>query len=93
MGMFDVTYCMCFLQMAVNSCVTVVQLSSENQHQSEVHLLPCDIEYDGPAQVAEFFAPTVKEMRPGSFSVNSLLAVWCISDCAPMFVYVCLLSL
>ncbi|KAF5899921.1 ribonuclease H2 subunit C-like, partial [Clarias magur] len=51
--------------MAVNSCVTVVQLGPENQeHQSKVHLLPCDIEHDGPAQVAEFFTPTVKEKKP-----------------------------
>ncbi|XP_053487455.1 ribonuclease H2 subunit C isoform X2 [Ictalurus furcatus] len=50
--------------MAVNSCVTVVQLGSGTQvYQSEVHLLPCDIDHDGAAQVAEFFTPTVKERK------------------------------
>ncbi|XP_026774010.2 ribonuclease H2 subunit C isoform X1 [Pangasianodon hypophthalmus] len=50
--------------MAVNSCVTVVQLGSVNQaHKSNIHLLPCDIEHDGAAQVAEFFTPTVKDKK------------------------------
>lgn len=57
-------------QMAMNSCVTVVQLGSGTQvHQSEVHLLPCDIEHDGAAQVAEFFTPTVKERKHGLSSL------------------------
>ncbi|KAG7329117.1 hypothetical protein KOW79_007291 [Hemibagrus wyckioides] len=52
------------LRMAVNSSVTVVQLGSVNQeHQAAIHLLPCDIEHDGAAQVAEFFTPTVKDRK------------------------------
>ncbi|XP_060783534.1 ribonuclease H2 subunit C isoform X1 [Neoarius graeffei] len=50
--------------MAVNNGVTVLQLGSENpRHQSDLHLLPCDIEHDGPAQVAQFFTPAVKERK------------------------------
>lgn len=63
--------CVCS-QMAVNSCVTVVQLGSEAP-QSHIHLLPCDIEHDGPAQVAQFFTPTVKERKHGLSSMRILL--------------------
>lgn len=59
-------------QMAVNSCVTVVQLGSEAP-QSDIHLLPCDIEHDGPALVAEFFTPTVKERKHGLSSMRVLV--------------------
>lgn len=63
-------------QMAVNSCVTVVQLGSVNQtHQSDVHLLPCDVEHDGAAQVATFFTPTVKERKHGLSSMRVLVHV------------------
>ncbi|MCI4379891.1 hypothetical protein PGIGA_G00233720 [Pangasianodon gigas] len=52
------------VKMAVNRCVTVVQLGSVNQeHKSNIHLLPCDIEHDGAAQVAEYFTPTVKDKK------------------------------
>ncbi|XP_046705339.1 ribonuclease H2 subunit C isoform X1 [Silurus meridionalis] len=52
------------MKMAVNSCVTVVQLDSvDQQHQADIHLLPCDIEHDGLAHVDKFFTPTVKERK------------------------------
>ncbi|XP_062855978.1 ribonuclease H2 subunit C [Trichomycterus rosablanca] len=50
--------------MAVNNSVTTLQLTSlNNANQSSVHLLPCEIDHNGPAQVDSFFTPTVKELK------------------------------
>ncbi|XP_066505048.1 ribonuclease H2 subunit C [Hoplias malabaricus] len=50
--------------MSVNSCVTTVQLSSLQQAEKpQLHLLPCEIEHDGPAEVSKFFTSTVKEEK------------------------------
>ncbi|KAI4880161.1 hypothetical protein NFI96_031178 [Prochilodus magdalenae] len=50
--------------MAANSCVTTVQLGSLSQaDKPQIHLLPCEVEHDGPAQVSKFFTPTVKQLK------------------------------
>ncbi|KAL6480127.1 hypothetical protein MHYP_G00111600 [Metynnis hypsauchen] len=51
-------------KMAANGCVTAVQLGSLSQaDKSQLHFLPCEVEQDGPADVAKFFTPTVKEHK------------------------------
>ncbi|KAG1954384.1 ribonuclease H2 subunit C-like [Pimephales promelas] len=50
--------------MSVNSCVTSIRLDSLKQaDKPQIHLLPCEIEHDGPAEVFKFFNPTVKEHK------------------------------
>lgn len=50
--------------MCTNSCVTTVQLGSLSRvDKSQIHLLPCEIEHDGPAEVSRFFTPTVKDQK------------------------------
>ncbi|XP_016323151.1 ribonuclease H2 subunit C-like [Sinocyclocheilus anshuiensis] len=50
--------------MSANSCVTAIRLDSLKQaDKPQIHLLPCEIEHDGPAEVFKFFNPTVKEHK------------------------------
>ncbi|KAK1804494.1 hypothetical protein P4O66_020508 [Electrophorus voltai] len=53
----------------MSGCVTV-QLSSLNRADTpQLHLLPCEIEHDGSAEVSGFFTPAVKEHK-GEKSVS-----------------------
>lgn len=53
--------------MSCNTSVTRVQLSSVGQAQrAPVHLMPCEIEQDGPAKVSEFFSATTKDGKHGT---------------------------
>ncbi|XP_051514636.1 ribonuclease H2 subunit C-like [Myxocyprinus asiaticus] len=48
--------------MSTNSCVTSIRLDSVKQEdKGQIHLLPCEIEHNGPAEVSKFFTSTVKE--------------------------------
>ncbi|XP_051716164.1 ribonuclease H2 subunit C [Ctenopharyngodon idella] len=50
--------------MSANSCVTSIRLDSLKQaDKPQIHLLPCEIEHDGPAEVFKYFNPTVKERK------------------------------
>uniref|UniRef100_A0A8C1UYP8 Ribonuclease H2, subunit C n=1 Tax=Cyprinus carpio TaxID=7962 RepID=A0A8C1UYP8_CYPCA len=50
--------------MSANSCVTAIRLDSLKQaDKPQIHLLPCEIEHNGPAEVFKFFNPTVKERK------------------------------
>ncbi|KAI7801856.1 ribonuclease H2 subunit C [Triplophysa rosa] len=50
--------------MSANSCVTSFRLDSIKQaDKPQVHLFPCEIEHDGPAEVSAFFTPTLKERK------------------------------
>ncbi|XP_030620569.1 ribonuclease H2 subunit C [Chanos chanos] len=50
--------------MSANSSVTVVQLDSAAQaNKEQLHLLPCEIEHNGPAEVSRFYSPTVKDHK------------------------------
>lgn len=52
--------------MSANNCVTAIQIDSLKQaDKPQIHLLPCEIEHDGPAEVFKFFNPTVKERKHG----------------------------
>ncbi|CAB1451071.1 unnamed protein product [Pleuronectes platessa] len=51
-------------RMSCNTSVTRVRMSSMGQTQTApVHLLPCEVEHDGPAQVAQYFAATTKDRK------------------------------
>ncbi|KAG7214297.1 hypothetical protein INR49_023181 [Caranx melampygus] len=48
--------------MSRNNSVTHVLVSSVDQTQGEpVHLMPCEIEHNGPAQVSQYFTATTKD--------------------------------
>ncbi|XP_068571056.1 ribonuclease H2 subunit C [Cebidichthys violaceus] len=48
--------------MSCNTSVTRVNVSSVAQAQQvPVHLLPCEIEHNGPAQVSEYLTATTKD--------------------------------
>lgn len=50
--------------MSSNSCVTSVRLDSLKQaDKPQVHLLPCEIEHDGRAEVLTYFTSTTKERK------------------------------
>ncbi|KAM4621598.1 ribonuclease H2 subunit C [Polymixia lowei] len=54
-----------FIQrMSINSSVTHVLLSSAGQPERvPVHLMPCEIEHNGPAQVSQYLAATTKDRK------------------------------
>lgn len=53
--------------MSCNTSVTHVHVSSVKQAQSApVHLLPCEIEHNGPAQVSQYFTATIKDRKHGN---------------------------
>ncbi|NP_001290913.1 ribonuclease H2 subunit C [Esox lucius] len=45
-----------------NCGVTTLRLDSQTERAS-VHLLPCEIEYDGAAEVSQFFTATIKDRK------------------------------
>ncbi|XP_029599537.1 ribonuclease H2 subunit C-like [Salmo trutta] len=48
--------------MSSNCSVTTLELDSVSQAECPpVHLLPCEIEHDGPAEVSQFFTATIKD--------------------------------
>ncbi|KAM6953471.1 ribonuclease H2 subunit C [Aplochiton taeniatus] len=50
--------------MSCNSSVINMQLSSVSRaEQLPVHLMPCEIEHDGPAEVSQFFDATIKDRK------------------------------
>ncbi|XP_068614355.1 ribonuclease H2 subunit C-like [Brachionichthys hirsutus] len=58
-------HCTTFLttseRMSCNASVTRVQVTCARQAgRPPVHLLPCEIEHDGPAQVSQYFHSTTK---------------------------------
>ncbi|XP_047440320.1 ribonuclease H2 subunit C [Mugil cephalus] len=52
--------------MSCNTTVTRLHVSSVGQAQrAPVHLLPCEIEHNGPAQVSQYFDATIKDRKQG----------------------------
>ena len=52
--------------MSGNSRVTHVQLSTAGRaERTAVHLMPCEIEHDGPAQVSQYLTATIKDRKHG----------------------------
>ncbi|XP_072251682.1 ribonuclease H2 subunit C [Leuresthes tenuis] len=50
--------------MSCNTSVTHLQASSVGQAEPvPVHLMPCEIEHNGPAQVSQYFAATTKDHK------------------------------
>ncbi|XP_029367648.1 ribonuclease H2 subunit C [Echeneis naucrates] len=50
--------------MSSNSSVTHVCVSSVSVAQrAPLHLMPCEIEHNGPAQVSQYFTATMKECK------------------------------
>ncbi|CAL8264245.1 unnamed protein product [Lota lota] len=50
--------------MACNSSVTHVQLSTMGKaERTTVHLMPCEIEHNGSAQVSQYFTSTIKDRK------------------------------
>uniref|UniRef100_A0A8C5A7Y8 Uncharacterized protein n=1 Tax=Gadus morhua TaxID=8049 RepID=A0A8C5A7Y8_GADMO len=50
--------------MSCNSSVTHVQLSTLGKaERTTVHLMPCEIEHNGPAQVSQYFSATTKDRK------------------------------
>ena len=55
--------------MSSNLSVTTVQLSSVHRaERAPVHLLPCEVEHDGPAEVSQYFNSAIKDRKHGSIS-------------------------
>lgn len=53
--------------MSCNTGVTHVHLSSVNLAQrTPVHLMPCEIQHNGPAQVSQYFTATIKDRKHGT---------------------------
>lgn len=49
-----------------NGSVTTVQLGFVGQvDKLPIHLLPCEIEHDGPAEVSQYFSSAVKDRKHG----------------------------
>ncbi|KAF7228337.1 ribonuclease H2 subunit C [Nothobranchius furzeri] len=50
--------------MSCNTSVTHLDVTSLGQvKQAQVHLMPCEIEYNGPARVSEYFTSTTKDRK------------------------------
>ncbi|KAM4554729.1 ribonuclease H2 subunit C [Odontesthes bonariensis] len=50
--------------MSCNTSVTHLQASSVGQaKRAPVHLMPCEIEHNGPAQVSQYFTATTKDHK------------------------------
>ncbi|XP_029021066.1 ribonuclease H2 subunit C [Betta splendens] len=50
--------------MSCNTSVTHVRVSSVSQAQGvPVHLMPCEIEHNGPAEVSQYFTATTKDHK------------------------------
>ncbi len=62
-------------RMSCNTSVIHVQVSSAGQAQrAPVHLMPCEIEHNGPAQVTQYFTATTKDRKQGTIT-KCLIAV------------------
>lgn len=58
-------------RMSCNSNVTRLQLSSVSQAQrAPVHLMPCEIEHNGSAQVSQYFTATIKDREHGTVRMS-----------------------
>ena len=56
--------------MSSNLSVTTVQLGSVHRaERAPVHLLPCEVEHDGPAEVSQYFDAAIKDRKHGSISL------------------------
>ena len=52
--------------MSCNSSVTHVQLSKSGKtERTTVHLMPCEIEHNGPAQVSQYLTAAIKDRKQG----------------------------
>ncbi|XP_014863066.1 PREDICTED: ribonuclease H2 subunit C isoform X1 [Poecilia mexicana] len=61
--------------MSCNASVTCLHLSSlKGAEKAPVHLMPCEIEHTGHAQVSQYFTATTKENKKGTKT-----------DCRPVF--------
>lgn len=59
--------------MSSNTSVIRVQVSSVDQAQrAPVHLMPCDIEHNGPAQVSQYLTATTKDRKQGTQNMFDL---------------------
>lgn len=59
--------------MSCNTSVTRVKVSSVGQAQRvPVHLMPCEIEHNGPAQVSQYLTATMKDGKLGTLSTSRL---------------------
>lgn len=66
--------------MSCNTSVTRVQVSSVGQAQrTTVHLMPCEIEHDGPAQVSQYITATTKDHKHGNCRI-------CLISCHFQFI-------
>lgn len=73
-------YVLCSLhspyRMSCNSSVIRVHVPSLDQTQrAAVHLLPCEIEHNGSAQVSQYFTATLKDRKHGNADLNNLSIV------------------
>lgn len=64
----EFTFFICiFYSMSNNTNVIHVQVSSVGDAQRvPVHLMPCEIEHNGPAQVSQYFHATTKDRKQGT---------------------------
>lgn len=54
--------------MSCNTNVIRVQVSSVDDAQRvPVHLMPCEIDHNGPAQVSQYFNATTKDLKHGAY--------------------------
>lgn len=64
----DLFFLFSTLQMSCNTSVIRVQVSSMDQAQrAPVHLMPCEIEHNGAAEVSQYFNATIKDCKQGMF--------------------------
>lgn len=57
--------------MSRNASVIRVQLSPVDQAQRlPVHLMPCEIEHNGPAQVSQYLTATTKDRKLGTLRIS-----------------------
>lgn len=58
-------------RMSCNTRVIRVQMSSVDQAQRlPVHLMPCEIEHNGPAQVSQYLTATTKDRKIGTLRTS-----------------------
>lgn len=64
--------------MSSNTNVIHVQLSSVKDAQRvPVHLMPCEIEHNGPAQVLQYFDATTKDCKQGTRTYIQIIFMQC----------------
>lgn len=63
---FNIFICL-YYRMSCNTNVIHVQLSCVRDAQRvPVHLMPCEIEHNGPAQVSQYFNAVTKDCKQGT---------------------------